>query len=172
MTSWCLVAMKRSMMEATLKRIEDAGITPNSEKCIFHQNQLKFLGHIIDKDGVHVNQEKVKSVVNMKASTNISEFCCFMGIVNQLAKFSANVAKLTQPLRELLSKKNTYLWSPNQEEDFEKIKQKLSNPTILALYDPTSDTKISADASTFGLGSVLLHKHGLDGDQLHMLLVK
>ena len=120
-----------AQLEATLKRIEKAGITLNSEKCKFHQNQLKFLGHVIDKDGVHADPEKVKSVIDMKAPTNVLESHRFMGMVNQLAKFTPNLAEITQPLRELLSKKNTYLWSPDQEKSFEKIKQKLSKPTYL-----------------------------------------
>ena len=90
-------------LEATLKRFEKAGITLNSEKCKFYQNQVKFLGHVIDKDGVHADQEKVKSVIDMKAPTNVSELCRFMWMVNQLAKFTPNLAELTQPLRELLS---------------------------------------------------------------------
>ena len=58
--------------------VGNAGITLNSEKCKFYQNQLKFLGHVIDKDGIHAEPEKVKSVTNMKAPTNISELYCFM----------------------------------------------------------------------------------------------
>ena len=61
-----------------------------------------------------------------------------------MGKFSAN---LTQPLRELLSKKCTWLWGAAQDQAFEQVKTELSKPITLALYNPEAETKISADAS-------------------------
>ena len=51
------------------------------------------------------------------------------------------------------------VWGPAQEDTFNAIKSKLANPTTLALYDPAIPTKISADASAYGSGAVLLQQH-------------
>ena len=92
----------------------------------------------------------------MDAPTNITELRRFMGIVNQLGKFSPRIAEISSPLRELLSTKNDWLWDSRQEEAFTLIKTELTNPTVLTLYNPKAEIKISADTSSHGLGAVLL----------------
>ena len=81
-------------------------------------------------------------------------------MINQLGKFTPNIAELFHPLRKLLRVKQAWLWGPNQAEAFTKLKQELTSPQMLALYDPTADTLISADASSSGLGAVLMQKVG------------
>ena len=74
----------------------------------------------------------------------------FMGMINQHNKFSPYIAQLSQPLRELL------VMDPYHEDAFCKPKEEISSSRVLAHYDVDAPTKISADASAYGLGSVLL----------------
>ena len=90
-----------------MKRLEAAGVTLNSDKCKFGRDRVKFLGHLIDREGIRANPEKTSAILQMEAPTNVTELCRFLGMVNQLGKFSARISKLSQPLRELLSTKQS-----------------------------------------------------------------
>ena len=151
-------AEHNARLEAVLRRIEEAGVTLNPEKCEFSKDKLTFLGHVINSNGIQADPEKTEAIRNMLPPTSVPELRRFMGMVNQLGKFTPNLAELTQPLRELLSKSRAWIWGPPQAKAFKLVKEELSKPTTLALYDPAAPTKISADASSHGLGAVLLQQ--------------
>ena len=94
----------------------------------------------------------------MEKPKTLTELRRFMGMVNQLGKFSPNIAQLSKPLRELLSTKRAWVWGQPQEISFKNVKQELTKPVVLALYDPTAEVKICSDASAYGLGSVLFQQ--------------
>ena len=120
-----------------LKRIQSAGVMLNKDKCVFSTSTLTFLGHVFDKDGISAGPGKTSAIRLMVRPNNVSELRRFMGMLNQLGKFSPNLASITQPLRELLSAKSTWTWGPDQEESFETAKAELTKLTILSLYDPS-----------------------------------
>ena len=142
-----------------MERIKTAGITLNAEKCQFSQQRITFLGHVIDHNGISPDPKKTTAILAMKPPTSITELRRFMGMVNQMTKFSPNIAHISKPLRELLSTRNAWTWTATQEESFNKLKEEISSPTVLALYDTSARTKISADASAYGLGAVPLQQH-------------
>ena len=100
----------------------------------------------------------LKGTVRFTTPTSVGEVRRFLGMVNQLSKFSPNLADHTHPLRELLGKDRTWVWEDAQQQAFETVKQMLVASPVLALFDANLETILSADASSYGFGAVLLQK--------------
>ena len=146
-------------LESALRHIEAAGVTLNRTKCQFGKSEIKFLGHLISENGIQQDPDKIAAIAKMPRPTCVQELKRFMGMINHLGKFSRNLAELSQPLRVLLSKNNLWTWDNTQDQAFKRIKEEITKPTVWALYDVKADMKISADASSYGLGVVLLQKN-------------
>ena len=139
-------------LENVLSKLEAANLTLNPSKYEYKQPKVKFVGHVIGPEGVSADPDRVEAVKTMQPPTDIHGVRRLMGMVNQLGKFSSLLSEVSTPIRELLSKKNHFVWGKAQQGAFEKIKTLLTSSEILALYDPNKETIVAADSSRNALG--------------------
>lgn len=75
-----------------LRRLEEAGLKIKREKCCFLQKSVKYLGHIIDKTGLHMDDSKIIAIQNAPSPTDITTLKSFLGMVTYYQKFIPNMA--------------------------------------------------------------------------------
>ncbi|KAJ0810336.1 putative nucleotidyltransferase, Ribonuclease H [Helianthus annuus] len=127
-------------------------------RCEFWLQEVQFLGHTVNKLGIHVDPAKIEAVKNWVAPKSPSEIRSFLGLAGYYRRSISNFSKIDVPLTSLTQKERPFVWGPEQEESFQTLKDMLCNAPILTLPDGNDDFVVYCDASNLGLGCVLMQR--------------
>ncbi|GBM22129.1 Transposon Tf2-9 polyprotein [Araneus ventricosus] len=147
------------------KRLKKSGMTLNAKKCIFSLTSIKFLGHVIDGQGIHPEPDKIAAIENYQPPTNKKELKQLLGMANYLARFVPNYSYILFPLTSMLINKVTFVWEAPQEAAFPKLKKILSSDPVLMIFDPGKETIVTTDASSYGLGATICKSKLMEEDR-------
>jgi hypothetical protein len=91
-------------------------------KCLFYMEQIHYLGHIISKDGIVVDPDKIEAIIEWSMPKNVTEVRSFMGLVGYYKRFIAEFSRITHPFTSLQKKENKFQWTEECEKRFQQLK--------------------------------------------------
>ncbi len=124
----------------------------NPEKCVFMVRQGKILGHIVSKNGISTDFEKIRVIVELPRPRNAKQVQGFMGHCGYYRRFIYMYAIIAKPLYALITK---FEWVEECEESFHKLKAYLISAPILKSPDWNLIFHVHIDASNFAIGAIL-----------------
>ena len=147
-------------LDKVLGALKNAGLKINRDKTHFFAKQVKYLGHIFDGNGVHMDPEKVRAILVAPSPKNLKEAQSFIGLANYFNRFIKNFSDVFAPLYALLKKNSVFKWEAEHEKCFQLIKKLFSTNIVLKTYNPNLKTALLTDASMIGVGATLQQLHG------------
>ena len=143
-------------LEAALQRCQECDLRLNPDKTKVGLSEVDWIGHQITDQGTKIATMKVKAILEMPSPTDIDQVRRFLGLITYLAKFVPNMSDLTAPIRVLLKKDVEFHWEEPQETSFQNCKKVLTQAPVLKYYNSKEPIVLSCDASSKGLGAVIL----------------
>lgn len=139
------------------KFLREHEIYSTFSKCNFFSLQIHYLGHIVLREGVIVDPEKVKAIMEWLMPQNVVEFISFMGLVGHYMIFIKNFSKIGFPSISMQNKGKGFELMCDCTTRFDQFKQPLTKSQILRITYLEKYFNVCTDACKEGLGGVLMY---------------
>src|SRR6266536_2657346 len=147
----------RKHVREVLKRLQDAGLQCDIDKCEFEVESTKYLGFIVEAGkGLRMDPEKVKAIQEWQTPTTVKGVKSSLGLANFYRRFIRHYSDVVRPLTELTHKDKAFKWNDEAEEAFQKLKRIFLSEPALAQFDYEKQTRVETDSSGWCIGSALL----------------
>ena len=141
-----------------LQTLREKNLYAKLSKCEFWLKEVSFLGHIVSAEGIRVDSAKIEAVVNWKPPQRVKEVRSFLGLAGYYRRFVKGFSVIASPLTKLLRKGVKFEWTDKCQNSFEQLKGMLAKAPVLKQPTSRKEYTLYSDASSIGLGCVLMQK--------------
>ena len=145
-----------------LRRLQEAQLYVNPDKCEFDVYSTEYLGYAISPDGVRMCSSKVDSVLSWPAPTTLKQLQGFLGFANFYRRFIPAYSRIILPLTAKLKKNAKFAWTDKCQAAFDKLKSAFTSSPVLQHFSPDLPTRIETDASDAAIAAILSQRSTTD----------
>jgi len=138
-----------------IRKLKENNLYVKLEKCKWKVKEVGFLGVVIGLEGIKMEEEKVKGVLEWPTPKCIKDVQKFLGLANYYCRFIEGFALVARPLHNLVKKDQKWNWTERQEKVFKELKERFTKEPVLAAPDINKKIRIEVDALDYTTGGVL-----------------
>lgn len=146
------------VLREILRRLGVADLKVKLAKCDFLKKNIVYLGHVISKEGVRMNDEMVRAIANFPTPMNKKSTHSFIGMAGIFRRFVRGFSTLSTPLIEILRDVVQFSLNEAQRVAFQKAKEALISPPVLKFPDFSLAFMLLTDVNQEGVGACLMQK--------------
>ena len=143
------------LVAEVIKRLKENDLYVKLEKCKWKVREVEFLGVVIGPEGIKMEKEKVKGVLEWPTPKCVKDVQKFLGLDNYYRQFIEGFAMVARPLHDLVKKDKKWDWVEREEKAFRELKERFTKEPVLAAPDIDKKMRIEVDASDYATGGVL-----------------
>ena len=143
-------------LRSVLQTLREHQLYGKFSKSEFWLERVAFLGHVVSRNGIEVDPQKIEAVKQWLRPTSVTEIRSFLGLAGYYRRFVENFSRISAPLTKLTQKNVKFQWSEACEKSFLELKQRLTTAPVLAVPSGSGGYTVYCDASRVGLGCVLM----------------
>ena len=149
-------------VDEVLTKLKQSGLTAKPSKVEVGFKSLEFLGHVVGEGIIRPEESKVQKIMQVPIPQTRKQVRSLLGLTGFYRRYIPGYASVTAPLTDLTkekgAKRKPLAWTPECQEALTKLQQTLSCKPILRLPDMEKPFTLRTDASSTGLGAVLLQE--------------
>jgi len=123
------------LVAEVIKRLEENDLYVKLEKYKWKVREVGFLGVVIGADGIKMEEEKVKGILDWPIPKCVKDMQKFLGLANYYCRFIESFTFIARPLHDMVKKDQKWDWTERQEKAFRELKEWFTKEPVLAAPD-------------------------------------
>eukprot|EP00731_Ephydatia_muelleri_P035934 Em0180g1a len=120
-------------LKMVFHHLAEAGLKLKPSKCHFAKSEIRYLGHIVSRQGIQADPDKTSAMISFPVPSDIKELRQFLGLTNYYRRFIKGYSSIAEPLHKLTRKtEGGFKWNSECQNAFQHLKHLLVSPPILA----------------------------------------
>jgi len=138
-----------------IKRLKENNLYIKPEKCKWKVREVEFLGVVIGLDGIKMEEEKMKDVLDWPTPKCIKDVQKFLGLANYYRRFIESFISIARPLHDIVKKDQKWDWTERQKKAFGELKEWFTKEPMLAAPDLDKKIRMKVDALDYATEGML-----------------